>query len=83
MIVCRVMGHRWRFRADGATMHWACDRGCGAAGSKRYPSAADAARYAAGLERRDTDALGRRPLLSLLPLALSRRGRRGRSSRGR
>jgi hypothetical protein len=83
MLACRVMGHRWRFRAEAATMHWECERGCGAAGSKRYPSAADAARYAAGLDRSDADDLGRRPLLSLLPLALSRRGRRGRSSRDR
>ena len=83
MLACRVFGHRWRFRAEGPTMHWDCERGCGAVGSKRYPSAADAARYAAGFDCRDTDDLGRRPLLSLLPLALSRRARRDRSSRGR
>jgi hypothetical protein len=60
-------------------MHWNCARGCGAVGSKRYASAADAARYAAAFDREDADDLGRRPLLSLLPLALSRRGRPDRS----
>jgi hypothetical protein len=83
MLACRILGHRWRFRAEEATMHWTCERGCGAAGSKRYPSAADAARYAHGLDRSDTADLGRRPLLSLLPLALSRRGTRDRSARDR
>jgi hypothetical protein len=79
MLACRIFGHRWRFGADGPVMRWECGRGCGAAGSKRYPSAAQAARYAAEFDREDADDLGRRPLLSLLPLALSRRGRRDRS----
>jgi hypothetical protein len=60
-------------------MRWDCARGCGAAGSKRYPSAAQAARYAAAFDREDAEDLGRRPLLSLLPLGLSRRARRDRS----
>jgi hypothetical protein len=79
MLACRVLGHRWRFRAEGPTMYWHCARECGATGSKRYPSAAQAAHYAAAFDREDADDLGRRPLLSLLPLALSRRGRRDRS----
>ena len=83
MLACRVFGHRWRFAADGAVMRWECGRGCGASGSKGYPSAAEAARYAAEFDREDADALGRRPLLSLLPLALSRRGTRARRPRGR
>ena len=83
MLACRVLGHRWRFSADGAVMRWNCARGCGATGSKRYPSAAEAARYAGAFDAEDADDMGRRPLLSLLPLALSRRGRRARSSRGR
>jgi hypothetical protein len=59
-------------------MRWNCERGCGAAGSKTYASAEAAARYARALDRRDSDALGRRPLLSLLPLRLARRAARRR-----
>jgi hypothetical protein len=73
MAACRVFGHRYRFRAEGPTMVWACERGCGAGGSKRYASPADAARYAAAFDRPDTDDLGRRPTLSLLPLWLARK----------
>ncbi|HEX2129805.1 MAG TPA: hypothetical protein VHF58_11365 [Solirubrobacterales bacterium] len=54
-------------------MHWRCDRGCGFEGHKTYSSAADAARYAAALDRRDADDLGRRSPLSLLPLRFARR----------
>jgi hypothetical protein len=58
-------------------MHWECER-CGeGAGSKEYPSAADAARYATALDREDREALQRRPaMLSLLPLRLFQRLRR-------
>jgi hypothetical protein len=83
VLACRVFGHRWRFAAAGSVMRWECDRGCGASGSKRYPSAAHAARYAAAFDREDRADVGRRPLLSLLPLALSRRERRDRRPRGR
>jgi hypothetical protein len=83
MFACRLFGHRWRFAAEGELMHWECGRGCGATGSKRYPSADQAARYAAEFDREDSDALGRRPLLSLLPLALSRRATRARRPRDR
>ena len=61
-------------------MRWRCERGCGAAGSKDYPTAADAQRYAAGLDREDCEDLGRRaPLIAGLPLRLMRalRGRGG------
>lgn len=57
-------------------MHWECERGCGERGAKHYASAADAARYARAFDREDRDELGRRPLLSLLPLRLARRARR-------
>jgi hypothetical protein len=70
------MGHRMRFTSDGEVMRWACARGCGAAGSKRYPTAEAAARYARAFDREDVADVGRRPLLSLLPLALSRRASR-------
>ena len=76
MLACRVVGHRWRFSAEGATMRWACTRGCGASGEKRYQSTEHAAHYAQALNREDRDDLGRRPLLSLLPLGLARRARR-------
>ena len=73
MLRCRVLGHRYRFRADGPTMRWACARGCGTAGEKRYGSARDAARYARALDGEDRDDLGRRaPLIGLLPLRIAR-----------
>jgi hypothetical protein len=73
---CRALGHRFRFRAEGATMVWACER-CGENGSKRYASAADATRYACAFDREDRDDLGRRaPLVGLFPLRLLRAWRR-------
>ena len=75
-IACRLLGHRPRFRADGATMRWDCVRDCGMQGEKRYASAADAERYAHALDR-DTPAatLGKRAPLSLTVLRLARRRR--------
>lgn len=73
MTWCTLLGHRWRFSSAGNAMRWDCERGCGAAGSKTYASAEDATRYARALDRRDRDTLGRRPVLSLLPLGLARR----------
>jgi hypothetical protein len=78
MRACTVLGHRFRFSAEGTEMRWTCERGCGAGGSKRYATAADAERYARALDHRDASDVGKRPLLSLLPLWLARRGRRGR-----
>ncbi len=73
MRTCRVLGHAYRFEAKGATMRWACER-CGEdGGSKTYASAADAQRYARALDRRDAEDVGKRPLLSLLPLWLARK----------
>jgi hypothetical protein len=62
-----------RFSADGRTMRWACDRGCGEGGEKTYDTAADAARYAEAFDRRDSDKVGSHPTLSTLPLALWRK----------
>ena len=73
---CRVFGHRPRFWADGSTLRWECDRDCAERGSKEYPSMADAVRYARAFDREDRDDLGRRSILSLLPLRLARRRRR-------
>jgi hypothetical protein len=76
MLRCRVLGHRLRFRADGATMRWECERGCGEAGSKAYASETDAARYADAFNRRDSEDIGTRPTISTAPLWLVRRLRR-------
>jgi hypothetical protein len=64
-------------------MRWTCQRGCGAGGTKRYPTAADARRYAAAFDREDRDDLGRRaPLVAGLPLRIWRAVRRPRSGAG-
>lgn len=73
MIACRVLGHRLRFWAERDLMRWDCDRECGLEGEKRYPTAADAQRYARSFDRRDSDDLGKRPTLSLLPFWLGRK----------
>ena len=71
MLGCRLLGHRFRFQADGATMHWSCERGCGAGGSKDYATAAEARRYAAAFDREDRSQLGRRaPALGMFPLRM-------------
>ena len=75
MLVCRLLGHRPRFHTEGATLIWACERDCGAGGSKEYPSAAAARRYAQAFDREDSSDIGKRPLLSLLPLRMARRSR--------
>jgi hypothetical protein len=68
---CRLFGHRYRFHAEGATMQWSCERGCGAGGSKQYATAEEAARYAAAFDREDRSELGRRaPLLGMFPLRM-------------
>lgn len=77
---CRVFGHRYRFEAEGRTMRWTCERGCGAGGSKEYATAAEASSFAAAFDREDRDELGRRaPFLGMFPLRiwwhLRRRGR--------
>ncbi len=72
---CRTMGHRVRFSAEGTQMTWECARGCGFGGSKTYPDAETASRYAEVLDRDERDDLGKRSLISLMPLRLARRGR--------
>jgi hypothetical protein len=54
-------------------MHWECERDCGMKGSKSYGSPREAAHFAAAFDKEDRDDVGRRPLLSLLPMALARR----------
>lgn len=65
-------------------MRWACQRDCGAGGSKRYATAAEADRYARAFDREDGRDLGRRAPVGLLPMRLIRALRRrcGRSDGG-
>ena len=73
MLACRVLGHRYRFRAEGETMLWECERSCGAGSSKRYPTAQEAQRYAKAFDKEDRDDLGRRaPFLGMFPLRIYR-----------
>ncbi|MFI6564111.1 hypothetical protein [Streptomyces sp. NPDC050534] len=44
----------------GATLRWRCEHDCGAHGTKRYPSAEDAERYAQAFDHEDSEDLGRR-----------------------
>ena len=81
MRTCSVLGHAYRFTAEGETMLWICERCGGEGGSKTYATAAEAQRYARALDRRDADDVGKRPLLSLLPLWLARKAGRSGSSR--
>lgn len=78
---CRLLGHRFRFRASGPLMSWRCARDCGAGGEKRYASAADAARYAAAFDAEALTDLGRRAPLGLFPLRIARWWRRRRAPR--
>jgi hypothetical protein len=72
MLRCRLLGHHFRFSSEGQTLCWNCDRGCGAAGAKRYRTAQDAQRYARAFDREDRDDRGRRaPLFGLLPLRIA------------
>jgi hypothetical protein len=59
-------------------MRWECERGCGSGGSKRYPTAEEANRYARAFDREDRRDLGRRTPVGALPLRLVRALRRRR-----
>jgi hypothetical protein len=73
MVACRLLGHRYRFSADGATMRWDCERGCGARGSKQYETPDDASRFARAFDHEDRDDAGlRAPLFGMFPLRLYR-----------
>jgi hypothetical protein len=70
-MACTVFGHKPEFWTEGSTMRWACER-CGLqAGSKTYPSSAEAEHLAAAFNRRDNEDLGKRaPLIGMFPLRL-------------
>jgi hypothetical protein len=52
-------------------MVWSCQRGCEAGGSKAYPSAEDAERYAAAFDQDDVEKIGRgAPILGMFPLRI-------------
>jgi hypothetical protein len=70
MLLCRLLGHRFRSVADGNTMRWDCERGCGAGASKEYPTPGDAERYARAFDREDRSELGRRAPFGLFALRL-------------
>lgn len=76
---CRILGHRIAFEADGSTMRWHCERGCGeGGGAKTYATPEQARRYAAAFDKRDSDhVVERAPVITLLPLRLLRRFSRG------
>ena len=76
-LACRLLGHRYRFRADGKAMRWSCAR-CGTPGGvKEYATAEEASRYARAFDREDREDIGRRaPLIAGLPLRLWRAFRR-------
>jgi hypothetical protein len=72
-VACVLLGHRYRFAAEGATMRWSCARCDAVGGTKEYASPQEASRYAAAFDREDRDDLGRRaPLVGLFPLRLWR-----------
>jgi hypothetical protein len=82
MVSCLLLGHRYRFRAEGATMVWECQRGCGAGGRKEYATGHDASRYAQAFDREDRADVGRRaPFFGLFPLRIYRSLKTGRSGR--
>lgn len=55
---CRVFGCRWRFGADDRVLSWWCARGCPSGGEKAYPTAEQASRLAAALDREPGGPLG-------------------------
>jgi hypothetical protein len=82
MLACRIVGHRYRFRADGAVMIWECARGCGAGGRKAYGDPGQARQFAEAFDREDRADLGRRaPWLGLFPLRLWRKLQQSRERR--
>jgi len=69
---CRVLGHRWRFSAEGRTLRWDCTRCAAPGGSKEYDSDQLARHYAQAFENEPRRG-ERRFLLGAAPLWLARR----------
>jgi hypothetical protein len=72
-LACRLSGHRWRFRREGATVLWSCERGCGAGGERGYESPAVASVHLRHYARRPPQPVG---LLAALAGVLHRGQRR-------
>ena len=72
-VAWRAIQARTSRSAEGNVLEWTCARSCGAHGRGVYDSPELAGRYAVVLNREDRHDIGRRPLLSLLPLRLIRR----------
>ena len=62
-LACRVFGCKWRFWAEGADLHRACER-CDRSIVKRYESAEQADRYARYLDREPRPPVGLFGILS-------------------
>jgi hypothetical protein len=69
---CRVMGHHWRFSAEGRTLRWDCTRCAARGGAKEYDSPQLARHYAQAFESEPRRG-ERRFLLGAAPLWLWRR----------
>ena len=67
-----MLGHRPRFRAEGCTLVWSCDRCDAPLGAKEYATAREAQHFARAFDRSDADDLGRRAPLGLTPLRMWR-----------
>ena len=77
MVSCRILGHRFRFAADGRDDALDCERGCGVEGAKEYATPPTRPAYAAAFDREDRADLGRRaPFLGMFPLRMWRPLRR-------
>jgi hypothetical protein len=66
---CEFIGHRYRYRTEGATVHWVCVRGCGETGRRSFATTRQARRHAAALNRHERGTQTRR----LGPAALAAR----------
>jgi len=48
---CELIGHRFRYRAEGTTVHGVCVRGCGETTSMLFATPREARRRAAALNQ--------------------------------
>jgi len=50
---CQLIGHRYRYYAEGDLVRWVCMRGCGESGSRPFATPRQARRHAAALNRHE------------------------------